>query len=191
MQLINISDRCDIRIKQIKIETFLMTKFVSFMARLLWYCLFIHDSHKCINKCLLESRNNTPRSLHPPPPTGSIISTVPHQQNGPPPNDRPLMIVDRPCLPHLTVCRYLITLMTLMTGRHFVMVDISREWHECVYKYPQIFISISIDFCCFFFTKGHNILQYIVYHACHEHGTVCDCTLPYLYNSTKHDSHNR
>ena len=94
------------------------------MTRLKWHCLFIHDSDKCINKCLVESSDIIYREvLVHLPPTESIISIDPHQSIRPPPMIDLSMIGDRQCLPHISVC---IPLMTLMSGRHFVMIDISR-----------------------------------------------------------------
>ena len=67
---------------------------------------------------------------------------------------------------------------------------LENDMNVCIKTLKFVYQS-SNNFCCIIFLpRGHIILQYVLYHTCHEYGTVWYCTLRYhtSTNSTKHDS---
>jgi hypothetical protein len=161
------------------------------MARHKWNCLFIHDSHRCINMCLLECRDNILRRFSP---SASLRFYYIHwpaiNSIRPPPMIDLSMIIDRPCLHHITVCR---PLMTLMIDRHFVKIDISDNDMIVCIKNSNFYINLSIDFCVVNFLVERTTfcsLQYIPHLPWARYSMVllyCTMVLTNYGTSTKQD----
>ena len=136
-----------------------------------WNCVFIHDSQRCMNKCLVESRENILRQFSPSASLSFHIHWPPINSIRPPSMIDLSMIMDRPCLPTLQSEDPLWPSWQADISSRLIFLDNDTIVYV---KNLKFYNNCSIDFCCINFFVEQTLYFSVdsSYHTYHEHGTT-------------------